>query len=527
MRAIQKASPLPPPPDAPATGRSSFRPEELSDGACDSARCWRSPCWRSRCSSRGRAGRRPHRHHRDAGTRRYRAAVQRFARQGGDGRAARGARAQGGAATALEFSGLFARIDERAFLERAQSPRLDGAPASNCPNWRQIGADALVQGEVDAARRRRARRVPRSGTSRAAARRSCAASASPVATRTRGASARRIADDVVERLHRPARRRGHRDRLRLQPRRQQGDLRDGRGRRRTHAPPRATGRSTPFPTGRPTASDRLHLAIATAIGRSCSCSRAAPNSPGRILAGLNGGAPDLPRRLRPAAGAARGRDERRRRHRDLHGGARRRRAAAPHQERRDRRLAELVARRQPHRLRVGSHRRAAGLRDERGRQRASAGSPSRATTTPRPAWSPDGRWIAYETRVGGQFDIWLIDPEGQANVPLVDAPAQRRGTRPGRPTAASSPSSPTRRGRADIYVMDVERQSDRAPRHERAARTRIRPGGRTGASRRGEEGDDDRSRSAARALALAALPALRAAAWRSRSSASSSTRCAR
>ena len=29
------------------------------------------------------------------------------------------------------------------------------------------------------------------------------------------------------------------------------------------------------------------------------------------------------------------------------------------------------------------------------------------------AVSPDGRWIVYETRIVGQFDLWLIDPAGE------------------------------------------------------------------------------------------------------------------
>jgi TolB protein len=71
-----------------------------------------------------------------------------------------------------------------------------------------------------------------------------------------------------------------------------------------------------------------------------------------------------------------------------------------------------------------------------------------------PAWSPDGRWIAYESQVAGQFDIWLVDPTGEVSVPLVthrlsdESPAWSPG---GRKLVFSS----NRRGKADLYVMDV------------------------------------------------------------------------
>ena len=71
-----------------------------------------------------------------------------------------------------------------------------------------------------------------------------------------------------------------------------------------------------------------------------------------------------------------------------------------------------------------------------------------------PAWSPDGRWIAYETRLEGQFDIWLIDPEGTVNVPLITHP--RTDESPAwAPNSRKLAFSSKRRGTADIYVVDV------------------------------------------------------------------------
>ncbi len=71
-----------------------------------------------------------------------------------------------------------------------------------------------------------------------------------------------------------------------------------------------------------------------------------------------------------------------------------------------------------------------------------------------PSWSPDGRWIAYESRVGGQFDLWLIDPEGAVNLPLVTHP--RSDESPAwAPNSRKLAFTSRRRGRADIYVIDV------------------------------------------------------------------------
>lgn len=72
-----------------------------------------------------------------------------------------------------------------------------------------------------------------------------------------------------------------------------------------------------------------------------------------------------------------------------------------------------------------------------------------------PAWSPDGRWIAYETRAGGQFDIWLIDPEGRTNAPLVTHP--RNDQAPSwAPDSRKIAFHSTRRGKSDIYSVDLD-----------------------------------------------------------------------
>jgi TolB protein len=72
-----------------------------------------------------------------------------------------------------------------------------------------------------------------------------------------------------------------------------------------------------------------------------------------------------------------------------------------------------------------------------------------------PAWSPDGRWIAYAARVGGQFDIWVIDPDGQVNVPLVSHPRSDEAPT-WSPDSRKIAFQSTRRGTSDIYSVDLD-----------------------------------------------------------------------
>jgi TolB protein len=58
------------------------------------------------------------------------------------------------------------------------------------------------------------------------------------------------------------------------------------------------------------------------------------------------------------------------------------------------------------------------------------------------------------TRLEGQFDLWLIDPDGSVNVPLISHP--RSDESPAwAPNGRKIAFSSKRRGRADIYVVDI------------------------------------------------------------------------
>lgn len=90
-----------------------------------------------------------------------------------------------------------------------------------------------------------------------------------------------------------------------------------------------------------------------------------------------------------------------------------------------------------------------------------------------PAWSPDGRWIAYGVRTEeAEFDLYLIDPTGEVNVPLM---VHRRNDQypswspDGRKVVFSS----DRRGRADLYVVDVN--SRRLQRLTKGAKENLSP----------------------------------------------------
>lgn len=71
-----------------------------------------------------------------------------------------------------------------------------------------------------------------------------------------------------------------------------------------------------------------------------------------------------------------------------------------------------------------------------------------------PAWSPDGRWIAYGARTEGEFDLYLTDPLGEMTIPLV----VHRGNDQSpswSPDGRKIVFSSDRRGRADLYVIDI------------------------------------------------------------------------
>ena len=72
-----------------------------------------------------------------------------------------------------------------------------------------------------------------------------------------------------------------------------------------------------------------------------------------------------------------------------------------------------------------------------------------------PAWSPNGQWIAYAAQTGSSFDLYLIDPETGYTTPLVIHP--RSDEDPAwSPDGRKLVFSSNRRGRGDLYRIDVD-----------------------------------------------------------------------
>ena len=72
-----------------------------------------------------------------------------------------------------------------------------------------------------------------------------------------------------------------------------------------------------------------------------------------------------------------------------------------------------------------------------------------------PAWSPAGDWIAYAAQAGNNFDIYLINPEGTFTTPLVTnarSDEDPAWSPDGRKLAFSS----NRRGRKEIFRVDID-----------------------------------------------------------------------
>ena len=376
----------------------------------------------------------------------YRIALQRFATLDAEPRPKLAEDFRRDLTRALEFSGVFESVPDAAFLEPVTTPPGRQDAPLDCPNWSQIGADGLVEGEL--ARRPDGYeitfRVWDAGRCRRLLRRRYRQAGGDL-----GDTARRLADDVVEafigmrgvsgtEIAFVSDRGGNKEIFVMNA--------DG-----SHSRAATANRSiNNFPSWSRDGDsilytsyryrDRPLLFLSTRKGR-----------PGRVLAGLgeersqyrgvfgpdgrvavvmsDGEAPDL--------FSAR-----------LDGGGVRRLTRN--------RAIDVSPAWSP------DGRQIAFVSDRSGNPNLyimnADGSGTRRLTydgvyNTNPSWSPDGQWIAYETRVNNQFDIWLIDPSGDVNVPLVTHPRSDEGPS-WAPNSRKLVFGSTRRGLSDLYVID-------------------------------------------------------------------------
>ena len=379
----------------------------------------------------------------------YRAAVQRFADLSFFPGAERAAAFQRALAEALEFSSVFRVIDAEAFLGPAVTASLDDPPPV-CSDWTQIGADALIEGElrVDASERSAEFRVWDTARCRRLLRKRYRESGVGDASIV----ARRIADDVVEaftgvhgvsatEIAFVSNRSGSSEIY----------VMDADG---SH-PRAATANSSlnNFPSWSPNGDSILYTSYRSGNRPMLFISTRGQGRPGPVLRDGDSGRPQYRGVFDPtgdriavvlsAGGAAEVYTVR-------PGGRGLRRLT-------NNRVIDIAPTWSPDGKQI------AFVSDRSGSPQVyvmdADGKNLRRLTydgsyNTHPAWSPDGKWIAYESRIEGQFDIWLIDPDGNVNVPLVFHP--RNDESPSwAPDGTKVAFSSTRRGRPDIYIIDL------------------------------------------------------------------------